>query len=71
MLRNLLNRLAARILRGQVRGYVVGSFGLAAPILDGCGWVYGDGWRLEFPPGIEKLPTKITRIPVSSLDGRP
>lgn len=46
MIRSLLNRLAARILRGQIRGIVIGSPTECDPAGVIPGWIYGANWHI-------------------------
>jgi hypothetical protein len=72
MIRKFLNKLAARILRGQVTGFVVSAPWQSDPASTIEGWAYGDGWHIEFP-SVRPIQNaaRFTRLPASTLDGRP
>jgi len=78
--RSILNRLAARILRGQVKGVVVSAPTAFDPMENIPGWIYGQDWFIVFPKSpritfangkpVKDLPS-VVQLPANSPDVRP
>lgn len=64
MIRSLLNRLAARILRDQVKGVFVSYLPEDGTRFYHFESFYGDGWQISVPANSAKF----TRLPASTLD---